>query len=148
MNNGWEFKWWKCSKIHFFNGGRAKTQLAAPYKNKGLFWGSTGTGINCFQHLHVRLLIAWMDKNAVFIFYFFLFFCVKHFNCSVRFWSSIPIIGHAHLSFSDCVKYHSHRIISHHKLSGAAVCVWHQTKSGTQQHKAIYCMCLFGCTCV
>lgn len=39
------------------------------------------------------------------------------------------------LSFSVCVKYHSHRIISNHKLPGAAVCFWHGTKFGTRQHK-------------
>lgn len=39
------------------------------------------------------------------------------------------------LSFSVCVKYHSHRTISNHKLPGAAVCFWHGTKFGTRQHK-------------
>lgn len=33
------------------------------------------------------------------------------------------------------MKYHSHRIISSHKLPGAAVCFGHGTKFGTRQHK-------------
>lgn len=55
-------------------------------------------------------------------------------------------VGHVHLSCSVCVKYHSHRIISSHKLPGAAVCAWPGTKlwlSGTSEAGVCfygYCM--------
>lgn len=64
-----------------------------------------------------------------------------------RFPATVLIIGHAHLSFSVCVKYHSHRIISNHKLPGAAVSVWHRTKFGTQ-HKIRACLELCAFICV